>query len=154
MKLSDLKPRRASFKLSATKKEYFLRPLTPNDAVIIEKNVGDLRGALNSGKISDLFKIAYLQLEPECTMDFKKKQVKFVDMSGNYKTEEIGGHLLFISLIANLEEQFDVIKACLVSMGVPDESIKELMEKKDEAVSIEIENKENDKKKVKKKLKK
>lgn len=157
MKLSDLIPRRASFKLSITDKEYFLRPVTPGIAMQIEKQIGNLREKLEKGQLMDLFKMAYILMEPESTLDFAKKEVKFVDVEGNAVTENIGGFALFANMISNMDEQFAVLSACLTAMGVSDEAIKELLDKKDAMLSVEIddEKKENKKKvlKVKKKKK-
>lgn len=138
MKVSELKPRKSSFKLSLTGKEYFMRSVTPNDHALIEKNIGSLKDTFETGKIFNLFKIAYILLEPESTFDFAKKQVTFIDMDGNQVTETTGGFALFASMLSSLDEQFDVIRAVLECMGLADEYIKELLAKRDEITSLEV----------------
>lgn len=159
MQLKDLKPRKASFFLSSMKKEYFLRAVTPNDSHEIEKHVGKLEDSFKAGRVADLFKMAYILMEPESTLDFSKREVKFVDFEGNEKIESTGGYALFANLITGIDEQFAVLKACLVCMGLSDDYIDKLMEKKEEAISISLDEavdkiEESKKKVVKKKKKK
>lgn len=148
MKLIDIVQKRSSFKLKITGKEYFLRPFTPNDAIAVERQIGNVNNVLRTSKLSDLFKVAYILLEPESTLDFKSREVKFVDFEGKEKIESVGGYVLFASMITNLDEQFEVMRAVFESIGVPEKDIKEFLSEKDKALSVDVEPQDIDKKKV------
>lgn len=138
MKLSELAGRSSSFTLSINNKEYFLRPLTPGDASRIEREIGDIGEIFDEGKYANFFKIAYLLLEPASTLDFAKQKVEFVDMNGDKKEEITGGYALFVNMITTVQEQFDVIKACLTSMGVSKKVMAEIFSEADKALNTDI----------------
>lgn len=148
MQLKELEPRTASFVLKATGKEYFLKAITPADGVLIEKQIGNLKEKLAEGRVQDLFKMAFLLLTPESSMDFVKRKIKYVNLEGESVEREEGGLTLFVNMMANVQEQISVMKACLVSVGFPDEYIEKLFKDEDKVLSMEVDDIENFKKKV------
>jgi len=117
MKLEDIRPERASFKLKATGKEYFIRPFNLDDELWLQRTYGEgLKKIFDQGRFHDICRIAYRQLEDRS--EFVKQKVKIVNEQGDHEETEIGGLDLFYAIVRGMEEKMAILQALLSAIGL------------------------------------
>lgn len=117
MKLEDIRPERASFKLKATGKEYWIRPFNLQDELWLQKQYGEgLKKIFEEGRFHDICRLAYRQLESR--EDFIKQKVSVVNETGDKEEVELGGLDLFFAIVQGMEEKLAILQALLAAIGM------------------------------------
>ena len=146
-KITDLLPRRASFELSIPEKSYNLRPCTPRDLIKLKDMGVDVEEIIKNPVNADICKIALYLMEFDDAKNFKKINVKTINIdTGEEEVEDVGGYKLLLKYVASLKEQLEMFLALLNSMGFKEKIIKEIRE---QTFSMDITNKVTPKKKAK-----
>ena len=129
-KITDLLPRRASFKLSIPDKVYDLRPCTPRDLLELKDMGLDIEDIMKNPINIDVCKVILFLMEFDHAKDFKKTQLKTINIdTGEEEVEEVGGYKLLLKFVASLKEQLEMFLALLNSLGFEEEIVKETKDK-------------------------
>ena len=133
-------PKTSSFKLASNNKEYQLRAVTLDDELWIQdtfkQNIGDL---IAKTDMSAITRVVYHLIVDKS--DFKNTTVTIMNEEGESKTQALGGVKLFRYMInGGPNEQIEIIKALLETIGFSRPMQEEYTEKKRTAL---LENKEN-----------
>lgn len=126
--LDDVRPEPAKFSLTQVpEKQFTLRPISVLDRRWMRESFSESEMAeiFNPDKIDfeKIGRIVYHQLTPEDQQFFKKRKVEVVDEMGNSATLEMGGVILFYSLVTGLAEQITIIQALTKTFGVSSQMI-------------------------------
>lgn len=130
LNLQKMFPQKSSFKLKATGKTYYLRPMTLKDQLWVKHNFeGRLEEILNPATLDmdAISRIIYLLLVDKS--DFATHEYEDVNEDGETVTVEIGGYKLLQRLISS-EEMSDVLWAFNETMGISRPVEKKAVKKK------------------------
>lgn len=120
IKIEELLPESAEFKLKKTGKTYHVRPMTIADyRWCVTKFQGrDLNTVINSKDIDSICQIAFRLLPDEEKEDFSARDCTYYDEETGEKTKgRIGGAQLLAHELTGLQELVEVSEAITISFG-------------------------------------
>lgn len=110
--LNELIPKSSEFYLSAKHKTYILRPLSLADEAWILETFGELYKEMLMGKhLPMVARAIFHQMTEDGKKDFPYSKVKIVNEKGQSEETELGGYLLFMSLISGPKEKSEILMA-------------------------------------------
>jgi len=112
MKLEEIKPKRSSFKLNTSPKEYFIRAFTLEDQIWFKNNIGGEISDIFSGDDVNFDQFSRLIYRLLCDKsDFKKTTVVSFSEDGDEIEESIGGYKKFQRLIITAQDTNNILNA-------------------------------------------
>lgn len=117
MKLDDICPQPAEFKLDSCGRSYVIRTINISDEQWVRETYGDrIQEVFDEQRWPDICRIVYRLLEDKS--DFIKKEVRIVDEYGNEELHELGGVDLFRTMVSGHKDKNAVIQALVKSFGL------------------------------------
>lgn len=143
LKLEDIVPSPAEFKLARTDRTYKLRPLSLDDEMWLQATFGNnLQEVFDKVQMMEICRIAYHQMEIEDKESLRAQDVMLQDEEGNSEKAKIGGVKLLFALIAGTSEKLEVMKAILQTIGISrpmiDELTREELQKKNQMLNEQV----------------
>lgn len=129
LKLEDIIPAPATFKLRLTDKTYRLRPVSLDDESWMNSTFGDKLGDI-LGKIEmrGVCRIVYRLMEDEDRESLSSRKVTLMNEAGEKVSETKGGVELLYCLISGHAEKMAVFEALLQTIGISRPMMKQLTE--------------------------
>jgi hypothetical protein len=136
VKLEDLVPEGAEFKLKKTEKTYRLKPFSLSDELWMNKVFGnDIEKIFREVRMKEVCRIVFHQLEDEDKEDFLARDVTVINEQGEKLTQRLGGAELFSLFISGQTEKIKIFEALLQTIGISRPMLDEF--KKDSESSTE-----------------
>lgn len=140
--LVDLLPSKSCFKLSKFPDfEFNLEPCTAGKMIDIVHKIGPLEALLASPNAVNVSKISLMLMDYDSSLKFKKQLVKTIDvLSGEEEEAEVGGFILLTHCISGLNEQYEVYRAILESVGYKKEAAADLVKRMKDSLNKNVNN--------------
>lgn len=138
--IASLIPTNSSFKLKQFDDfEFQLKPCTGGQLAEMNNRIGNVEALMATPTSENISKIALSLMDYESSLKFKKQTVKFIDtMTGEETEEDIGGYKLLMRAIGGINEQYQIYKAILESIGYSKEEAKRISDQLRDGISGEI----------------
>lgn len=119
LKLEELIPAPAEFKLAKSGKTYHLRPVTLEDEAWLASEFGEqLPKIIEQMRMMDVARIAFRLLEETDKEDFAAREVTLMDDAGESRAVRMGGAKLLFAMISGYAEKMEIYRALLVTIGI------------------------------------
>lgn len=153
MDISKLIPSESFFELKQMKGvKLKLKPATALTIMNMEKSIGSIEKILKNPSAVNISKAALFLMDIESAKNFIKQEVEFMNvLTGEVETKEVGGYELLMECISGFDEQFNMLRAIMVSFGFNDEEAKAMIADMRDGVNKVINKSVNSKKKQTKK---
>lgn len=134
IKLEDLRPQPASFRLRKFSHDFLLRPVSLADDAWLRETFGaEVEKAMSTEE--GMVRLAYRLMAEEDKAIFKPIDRTVLDENGETKNERVGGWRLLLESIEGIDEKTKVARALIHTRGISapvlDEIIEEEMKKKE-----------------------
>lgn len=128
MDITQLRPTIAKFKLNLFGDyEFKLKPCTGGMIIDMSEMYGPVDAMLYYPTVANVSKLAMYLFDYDSSAKFKKQSVKYINVeNGEEETKEIGGYKLLAHSIQGVNEQMEVYKAILTSMGYKKEDTEKM----------------------------
>lgn len=151
--ITELVPKKSTFKLKMVDKTFSLRPCTLGEMFELNQRFTDVEKMLAYPHLINVSKIALALMDKKDVKYFGKREVEAFDVeTGETTTEKLGGYKLFIKLVSNMEEHMNIYGALLECFGHEEEFIKKTVKVFKDSVNKVADNLINGNDEVKKKI--
>ena len=131
--------------------EFKLRPCTGGMLVDMTEMLGNLEDLLGIPNAENISKIAMFLLEHSSAVKFKKQKVKIINTLTGDETEiDMGGYRVLMHSIRGINEQYNIYKAILLSLGYDEEKSNDMIKRLKEGINKLVNNEINNESKKKK----
>lgn len=138
IRIEDIVPQGAKFKLRSTGRSYKINALSLADEIWINEEFGKgLEDIFKQVKMKEICRIIFRLMDEGDKEEFAAQDVTIMNEQGEKITKRLGGSELLFLMISGFQEKIDIFQALLQTIGVSRPLMDKLSEeeKKNEPVS-------------------